>query len=254
MSDSATWDQTRHELLLELATLPLKGDVLHWQRRLADAIIEAEGPTVGTDKAEAKWHRHLLRVIADGLVHELLPEHTIRSLSRHPGPPASLSSQGVDFDFVFEQAHKLYGLGFIPIIADITTLIGVGDIVGWSGGGVVVLECKNRPAPLRESTTGRLARQRQRGEQVETYLTTSIVDEGDSVRQAHTMSLPSPDWAAVTDLLERCDGSSSGTAAYSLGPSDILVAATSRATPEQVGVLMREFGSLRAQRLPSILN
>lgn len=242
MSVSATWEQTRHGLLLELAALPSEGDVVQWQRRLADAIIDAESPKVGTDRAEAKRHRHLLRVIADGLVHELLHEHTIRSLSRHPGKPASLLAQGVDFDFVFEQASRLYSLGFIPIIADLTTLVGVGDIVGWNGDGVVVLECKNRPAPLREATTGRLARQRHRGEQVETYLTTSTLDEGDSVRQAYTMSLPSPDWAAVTDLLERCEGSSSGVAMYSLGPNDILVAATSQATPEQVVMLLRDFG------------
>lgn len=240
MSVSALWEQTRHELLLELAALPSEGDVVQWQRRLADAIIESESPRTGADKVEAKRHRHLLRVIVDGLVHQLLPEHTVRSLSRHPGPPASLSAQGADFDFVFEQARGLHSLGFIPIIADLTTLIGVGDIVGWNGDGVVVLECKNRPVPLRQATTGRLARQRHRGEQVETYLTTSTVDEGDSVRRAYTMSLPSPDWPAVADLLERCDESSSGVAVYSLGRNDILVAATSQATPEQVGTLMRE--------------
>ncbi len=242
MSVSAKWEQTRQELLLELAALPSEGDVVQWQRRLADAIIDAESSKVGTDRAEAKRHRHLLRVIADGLVHELLHDHTIRSLSRHPGKPASLSAQGADFDFVFEQASRLYSLGFVPIIADLTTLIGVGDIVGWNGEGVVVLECKNRPAPLREATTGRLARQRHRGEQVETYLTTSTLDEGDFVRQAYTMSLPSPDWAAVTDLLERCEGSRTGVAVYSLGPNDILLAATSQATPEHVMTLMSDFG------------
>lgn len=233
MSVQAAWAQTRQVLLLELAALPAEGDVMQWQRRLADAIIDAERPEAGIDRALAKRHRHLLRVIADGLVHTLLPDHTIRSLSRHPGKPASLSAQGADFDFVFDQAHKLRSLGMIPIIADLTTLIGVGDIVGWNGDGVMVLECKNRPAPPREATTGQLARQRQRGEQVETYLTTSTLDEGDAVRQAHTMSLPSPDWAAVADLLERCETSSTGVAVYSLGPNDALVAATSQAAPEQ---------------------
>lgn len=241
MSVQEAWAQTRQRLLLELAALPSEGDVLQWQRRLADAIIDAERPETGIDRAEAKRHRHLLRVIADGLVHVLLPDHTIRSLSRHPGPPASLSSQGADFDFVFAQAHKLRSLGMIPIIADLTTLIGVGDIVGWNGDGVMVLECKNRPAPSREATTGRLARQRQRGEQVETYLTTSTLDEGDAVRQAYTMSLPSPDWAAVADLLERCETSSTGVAVYSLGPNDVLVAATSQATPEQIVTMLADF-------------
>ncbi|NUL44132.1 hypothetical protein LG293_09575 [Citricoccus nitrophenolicus] len=240
MSDPA-WAQTRQRLLLELAALPSEGDVLQWQRRLADAIIDAEHPEARTDLAEVKRHRHLLRVIADGLVHTLLPDHTIRSLSRHPGPPASLSSQGADFDFVFDQAHKLRSLGMIPIIADLTTLIGVGDIVGWNGDGVMVLECKNRPAPPREATTGRLARQRQRGEQAETYLTTSTLDEGEAVRQAYTMSLPSPDWSAVADLLERCETSSTGVAVYSLGPNDALVAATSQATPEQFVTELADF-------------
>ncbi|MBO3083023.1 hypothetical protein [Cellulomonas fengjieae] len=233
MAVPSSWVQTRHALMLELAALPREGDLLQWQRRLADAIIDAESPPAGVDRAEARWHRHLLRVIADGLVHSLLPEHTIRSLSRHPGKPASLSAQGVDFDFVFEQANGLLSLGLTPIISDLTTLIGVGDIVGLSGDGVVVLECKNRPVPAREATTGRLARQRRRGEQVETYLTASRIDEGDIVRQAYEMSLPTPDWDAVADLLDRCDASPSGTAAYSLGPADTLVAAISDSTPEQ---------------------
>ncbi|NKY38135.1 hypothetical protein [Cellulomonas septica] len=233
MSVTTEWMRARRELLLELAALPATGDVLDWQRRLANAIIEAESPPDGTDRVEAKRHRHLLRVIADGLVHALLPEHTIRSLSRHPGKPPSLSAQGTDFDFVFDQAASLFSLGFVPIIADITTLIGIGDIVGWQSDGVVVLECKNRPAPAQQASIGRLARQRRRGEQVETYLTSSRVDEGDVVRQAHTLSLPGPDWEAVADLLERRDASPSGTAAYSLGPADTLVAATSRSTSEE---------------------
>ena len=116
---------------------------MQWQRRLADAIIDAELPEAGIDRAEAKRHRHLLRVMADGLVHTLLPDHIIRSLSRHPGKPALLSAQGADFDFVFDEARKLSSLGVVPVIADLTTLIGVGDIVGWNGDGVVVVECKN---------------------------------------------------------------------------------------------------------------
>lgn len=242
VSVPGAWRQTGHTLLLELAALPNEGDVLQWQRRLADAIIDAEHPAAGVDREEAKRHRHLLRVIADGLVHTLLPDHTIRSLSRHPGKPASLSAQGADFDSAFDQALRLRSVGLIPIIADLTTLIGVGDIVGWNGDGVMVVECKNRPAPAQEATTGRLARQRRRGEQVETYLTTSTIDEGDLVRQTYTMSLPSPDWDAVTDLLVRCDASPDGVAAYSLGPNDTLVAATSQATPERFAKVMPEAG------------
>jgi hypothetical protein len=248
VSVPAAWVQTRHALLLELAALPGEGDVIQWQRRLADAIIDAEHPDAGVGRAEAKRHRHLLRVIADGLVHALLPDHTIRSLSRHPGKPAALSAQGADFDFVFDCARRLRSLGLIPVIADLTTLIGVGDIVGWNGDGVMVVECKNRPAPPREATTGRLARQRRRGEQVETYLTTSTLDEGDCVRQAYTRSLPSPDWDAVAGLLERCDASPAGVAVYSLGPNDTLVAATSQATLERFATVMPDGGEAAHRR------
>lgn len=234
MSVPSEWALTRHALMLELSALPGVGDVLLWQRRLADAIIDAEEPRMGVDRAVAKRHRHLLRVIADGLVHTLLPQHTIRSLSRHPGKPASLSAQGADFDFVFEQARRLWSLGLIPIVADLTTLIGVGDVVGWNGDGVVVVECKNRPAPAREAMTGRLARQRRRGQQIADYLTTSRVDEGDVVRQAYETSLPSSGWEAVANLLSRCDASPSGVAAYALGPADTLVAAASWAAPADV--------------------
>lgn len=73
-------------------------------------------------------------------------------------------------------------------------------------------------------------------------MTTSTLDEGDFVRQAHTLSLPSPDWAAVADLLERCEASPTGVAVYSLGPNDALVAVTSQATPEQFVTVMPDFG------------
>lgn len=241
MSVVDLWEQTRRALVLELAALPSEGDVMEWQRHLADAIIDAEQPPAEADKTEAKRHRHLLRVIGDGLVYELLDEHTIRALSRHPGGPASLKGQGADFDFVLDQASLLQSRGAIPIVADLTTLIGVGDIIGRTkDGGVMVLECKNRPIPERIPTTGRLARQRERGEQVESYLTTSTIDEADLARQAFSLSLPSPDWTLVSELLERCKGSSAGVAASSLGSNDVLIAATSEATPEQVATIMSD--------------
>lgn len=244
VSVATQWAETRRALVLELSAPSSPSDLLEWQRRLADAIIYAEQPEIGADKEAARRHRHLLRVIADGLVHAVLPEHTIRSLSRHPGKPPSLSAQGADFDFVFSTARELLKAGMIPIIADLTTLIGVGDIVGWSAERAVVLECKNRPAPAREATTGRLARQRLRGEAVETYLTASHIDEGDFVCKAVTMSLPSPDWGTVNELLSTCDASPSCTAAQSLGPADTLVAATSQATPELVAAALADVGEV----------
>lgn len=219
--------EVRRSLIVEFAALPGEGDVVAWQRRLADAIIDAEAGSPQHDSAGLKWHRHLLRVIGDALVHALLPAHTIRALSRHPGKPPSLSAQGEDFDFVFECARTLRRSGAVPIVADLTTLIGIGDLVGWGGGGVGVYECKNRIPPMRISTSGRVARQRLRGERTEEYLTESrIEDDGDLVREAYDFPLPEPEWEAVRDLLERCLAAPTKLATYSFGTDDTLVACT----------------------------
>jgi hypothetical protein len=157
----------------------------------------------------------------------LLDSHTIRALSQHPGKPPSIAGQGPDFDFVFECARSLMAEGLIPIVADLTTLIGVGDVVGTSPSGVVVLECKNTPVPSRMSTSGRLARQRERGEHVENYLTTSRVEEPDgTVKQAFHMTLPEPDFEVVRSLLARCAGPDSLLAAHAFSESDTLIAFT----------------------------
>lgn len=219
--------EVRRSLIAEFAALPGEGDVVAWQRRLADAIIDAEAGSPQYDPAELKRHRHLLRVIGDALVHALLPAHTIRALSRHPGKPPSLSAQGENFDFVFECARTLRASGAIPIVADLTTLVGIGDLVGWGGRGIGVYECKNRTPPTRISTSGRVARQRQRGERTEEYLTSSrIADEGAPTREAYDFPLPEPEWEAVRDLLERCLASPTTLATHSFGTDDTLIACT----------------------------
>ena len=167
----------RRRLLHDFDKLPESGSVVEWQRHLADAIMRAERDSADhaktkVERLDAKRHRHLLRVIGDGLVHTLLPSHTIRALSRHPGKPAHLMSQGDDFEFVFESARAIASLGGIPILSDLTTLIGIGDIVIVLHDGVVVIECKNRQAPD-HPPTGRAARQQQRGETPWTTLPTA---------------------------------------------------------------------------------
>lgn len=227
--------EVRRSLIVEFAALPGQGDVVAWQRRLADAIIEAEAGSLQHDPAELKWHRHLLRVIGDALVHALLPAHTIRALSRHPGKPPSLSAQGEDFEFVFECARTLRKSGAVPIVADLTTLIGIGDLVGWGAGGVGVYECKNRTPPVRVSTSGRVARQRMRGERTEDYLTESrIEDEGGQLREAYDLPLPEPEWEAVRNLLERCLAAPTKLATHFFGTDDALVACTRDIAVEDV--------------------
>ena len=166
-------------------------------------------------------------MICDGLVHDLLPSHTIRTLSDHPGPrPASLAAQGSDLDFVFSCASDLWNRGFVPIVTDLTTLIGIGDIVGWNAEEVVVVECKNGPVPKRLSTSGRIARQLQRGQRAEEYLRTSQLAEGEGVLRVAigVGGLPDPDWAGIERLLLDCQSSDSGVSLLTLGPEDILIA------------------------------
>jgi hypothetical protein len=238
-SDVDPLAEVRRSLLVEFAALPGEGDVLAWQRRLADAIIAAEAKPTGLDVGKLKRHRHLLRVIGDALVHTVLPSHTIRALSRHPGKPAALTAQGADFDFVFEVAKQVRTAGAVPIIADLTTLIGVGDVVGWGPGGIGVFECKNREMPHRVSTSGRVARQRERGQRIEEYLTASSVVQNDGqMWEAYTAELPEPRWALVRDALERCVASPDRLAATSLGPDDTLVAFAHDASLDQLPYYM----------------
>lgn len=75
MPATETWAHTRRTPFLELAALPVMRNIMQWQRRLAGAIIDAEHPKTGIDRAEAKLDLHLMRVIADSLVHTL-PENT----------------------------------------------------------------------------------------------------------------------------------------------------------------------------------
>lgn len=236
---STSLSDVRRALILDLALLPGEGDVLTWQRRLANALMDAEANIDGTAPSELRRHRHLLRVMADGLVHRLVDGHTVRALSQHPGKPPSITAQGPDFDFVFECARSLLSAGLIPIIADLTTLIGVGDVVGVSPAGVVVLECKNTSMPSRLSTSGRLARQRERGEQAEHYLATGRLETSDgAAKQAFVMDLPNPDFVAVEALLQRCIESDDLVATHTFGENDALIACTLDTSPDAIAAAL----------------
>lgn len=248
--ESEDWDPwgyatERLSMLEEYCRLPGEGDVVVWQRKLADAIIAAEGASNDPDvnlRRAAKRHRHLLRVIGDALVQALIPQHTIRALSRHAGRPAHLSSQGADFDSVFETARELQARGAVPILCDLTTLLGIGDLVCWGGGGIAVLECKNRAAPTRE-LSGRLARQEERGLAAETYLKESWVQEDGGERVAVPRSLPEPDYDAVERLVHACLAADDGVAAHQFDVQDILIASRLNGSFEAITAILERFAS-----------
>ena len=228
----------RRNLLRQSDALPRAGNVIEWQRQLADAIMRAERDSAdrtrtNADRLEAKRHRHLLRVVGDGLVHTLIPSHTIRTLSRHPGKPAHLTSQGEDFEFVLETAQTLASLGAIPIVSDLTTLIGLGDIVIIVPDGVSVIECKNSQAPARPPT-GRIARQQQRGVNAADYLANSWVEEDGGYRVAFENPLPQPDYELVERLLHECIQHPQGIAVHAFSEDDLIIAATENADTDLV--------------------
>lgn len=242
-------ESIRRRLLTELSRLPEQGDVLDWQRSLAAAIIAAEAAGVDGDRGERKYHRHLLRVLGDGLVHNLIPPHTIRALEPQVRRPPSLSAQHEDFEFVMETAATVYSYGLVPIVADLTTLLGTGDLVCTDGRQIVAFECKNRLAPTLVSGSGRVARQRERGERIEKYLSTSSLrDENGVLRVALNMGVarPQPNWPEVEALLRRCQSSPSGVGLLAFACGDYLLAtkATDASVAEQLDPVLPSADSM----------
>lgn len=219
----------RRALLEEFAALPGAGNVLEWQRKLFDEHVRAESQMPQRRDA-MKRHRRLLRLIGDNLAWSLIPRHTLRSIGRHPGgPPPAIAGQSSTFDAVWDAAELLVDEGFVPIVADLTNLIRIGDIVGWSEAGILVIECKSQPLPKGlVATSGRAARQRQRGEGLETYLRTSSIEDANTGRRTVALDLdrelPEPEWSLVEALIDGCLESSEGVASHRFTDSDVLVA------------------------------
>ncbi|GAA1589764.1 hypothetical protein [Actinoplanes couchii] len=165
---------TRRLLLRFLVDLPDSGSVVDLQRKLLD-----EHARKGTTRAERdlfKHHRIKLRAIGDALAWLLLPAHTIRTLSKHPGRAAPPPMNAEDAAFVMQVVEQLFRAGRVPVISDLTNVLLVGDVVAVeSGGSVEVVECKNTRIPVRPPASGRLARQRQRGEMLTRYLRESVM-------------------------------------------------------------------------------
>lgn len=225
-------------LIEEFCRLPGEGDLLQWQRRLAAEHIASEQSDVsGTRREELKEHRRLLRLIGDNLAWALLPRHTLRSLGRHPGgSPAALAGQAKTMNLVWDVAENLRSDGLIPIIADLTNLIRIGDVVATNGANLVVLECKTQKPPASGKLSGRAGRQQERGERLEEYLQTSSVSwTGITVQAITSPELPEPDWAAVGDLIADSLGASDGLSHLSLGNNELLIAAVvERSDPRRV--------------------
>ncbi len=156
-------DERRQTLVKHFYGLPEHGSPLALQHAMATEVKIAEAASQKRRSPELARHRRLIRIIGDSLAFSLLHDHTIRTLTRHPGAPASLTGQGQDFSFTMEVAKALSASGYVPIICDLTNLLVVGDIVAVAANHVLVVECKRSPLPNRLAESGCLARQRARG-------------------------------------------------------------------------------------------
>lgn len=165
-------------------------------------------------------HKRLLRVIGDSLAFTFLHEHTIRTLSRHPGQSASLTGQGDDFAFTMDVAQAFAESGYVPILCDLTNVLKVGDIVAVAPEHVLILECKRTALPARLQLNGRLARQRARGSDAAEYLRSSTIPEPGGTRQAIRFDRPDPRWDAVSALAEALPPGAPGAQMCLLGPGD----------------------------------
>ncbi|MFD0064155.1 hypothetical protein [Streptomyces sp. NPDC056690] len=217
-------DEIRWRLLLARDSIRTPIDYFTFQKELAQEIRNTEK----RKDEDAKAHKHLLRLIGDSLAWGLLDSHVIRELARDRLRPANLSGQGDDFDFVLSVAEKIAKLGGIPIVADVTHLVAVGDIVTVTPNGIHIAECKNRATPKRPPT-GRIARQEQRGAKASAYLTHGFFSESNE-KQAIAVEIAAaqPAHDTLRQCIEDASASDSGAAVTRLGDRDLLLAAWDR--------------------------
>ncbi|MFG1758316.1 hypothetical protein [Micromonospora echinofusca] len=219
----------REAAIRKLAALPQSGDPLEFQL----SLVEAHELATGTDDDDAKYHRRLLRIIADGLAWRLLGQHTVRCLSNHPGKPAAIKKDDPDFQFVLKVASAIRAEGAIPLICDLTNLLLVGDIIVVHRGGIEIVECKNSRDPQILERPGRLLRQRRRGHGAADYLSESVVRVGETgFKVAQDVNFPDPQYAAVSIAAEEADAAINGIGAVALGLKDYVVVIKSDSNPD----------------------
>lgn len=138
-------------------------ELLAYQIDLAEAILETERhlKTGNSGSEVLKSHTKCVRLYADALVWWFLHPHSIRRLAKNLGAPQSLLAQGNAFENVLSHAKGYLEKTGLPIlIADITNIIKIGDII------VVVdperpqiVECKMKVPKWQHLMQSRVGRQ-----------------------------------------------------------------------------------------------
>jgi hypothetical protein len=162
--------------------------------------------------------------MGDALAWKVLTRHTIRELARDRQRPPSLTGQGADFDFVLEVAEQIARDGVLPIVCDLTHLLGVGDIVVATAGAISIIECKNTQLPAGWNPRGRHLRQLQRQARASGYLARGHAPAGEQTRISIDVAEPRRCDEELRDCVERARSSERGYAVAELGERDFLLA------------------------------
>ena len=121
-------------------------------------------------------------------------------------------------------AGQITGDGTLPIICDLTHLLGVGDIVVVTAGAISIIECKNTLLPAEWRPRGRHLRQLHRQAQASGYLARGHAPAGDEIRISIDVAEPRRCEEELRDCVERARLSERGSAVAELGEHDLLVA------------------------------
>ena len=148
---------------LDLIDSPMR--LFDFQRDLANEIRAVE-PAAYRDRGSLeREHLKALRLIGDAIAWQTLHPHTIRQLSKHPGKPPALGSQGEAFEFVIACARMAAEARHPVRICDLTNVLRIGDLIIGEPEQPMLIECApDAPASFR--LRGRKARQLARMEAV----------------------------------------------------------------------------------------
>jgi hypothetical protein len=218
-------EKIRHDIYVALLGLDCTEpkNLLGFQFRLAEAIVEAEsdGPkAVGFNR-----HAFLLRRCQDSLAFRLLVPHALRQLLGTASPHAHcIKGQGDSFRIVLETANRYAADGHLVLLADLSNIVRVGDIVVCDNAAVPsIIEVKAGKLSPTHATQGRRGRQSSRSLSTIEYLATDHAHIfGQSIPKLAVQSKEEVQfsWRAVNDVVQRA--LREGTATARISEFDII--------------------------------
>lgn len=156
--------KNRRKLLYErLNKITTAEEIISIQIDIANEIISIEQDIQhrSINNEQLIFHIKCLRLYADALAWWNLHPHTIRQLAKNQGKPPSLLNQGKAFDNVVAHAKDYFQQTRYPvIIADITNIIKIGDIIVITNAEKPqIVECKSKVPSPKSLMRARIGRQ-----------------------------------------------------------------------------------------------